>query len=329
MAEAKSAFEHYERGRVLKQNQMFKEAIDEFKLAADDPRYIGKAHVQIALCLRSADRGEAAVVAFRRALTLATFSSQEKAHILYLLGQTLESLGRYAEALEAYGWTRKEDPGLQDVEQRIKHLVSGGRGPLPQHRLASQSAVRGLIRLGQQVTPHVLGLLGQAWNSISQYADKLGGTRGGQGQGPSFRDGGYQNGHRELTPARCAPSASRVRRKETRKHVRVAVRLRSHFSSKSRTVAGDGELRDLSPGGCRVKSSVAVPVGAELECCIFPEDAINPFTIEGAMVRWSRPQEFGLAFTNVRPGVQRQIAQLCRTRTPLGVEVLDGSQRSV
>jgi hypothetical protein len=68
-------------------------------------------------------------------------------------------------------------------------------------------------------------------------------------------------------------------------------------------------------------SFTTVPVGAELECSIFPQDGVNPFTIEGAMVRWSRSQEFGLAFTNVRPGVQRQIAQLCRPRTPLGVEV--------
>jgi hypothetical protein len=58
-----------------------------------------------------------------------------------------------------------------------------------------------------------------------------------------------------------------------------------------------------------------------LECCIYPQGAGNPFIIEGAMVRWSRPQEFGLAFTTIRPGVQRQIAQLCGTRTPLGVEV--------
>ena len=86
-------------------------------------------------------------------------------------------------------------------------------------------------------------------------------------------------------------------------------------------MTGEGELRDLSPGGCRVTSLVAVPVGAELECCVFSQDTGNPFTIEGATVRWSRLQEFGLAFTKVRPGVQRQIAQLCRTRTPLGVDV--------
>ena len=67
-------------------------------------------------------------------------------------------------------------------------------------------------------------------------------------------------------------------------------------------------------------SSVPVPVGAELECLIFPQGA-NPFTVEGATVRWSHAREFGLAFTKVRPGVQRQIAQLCGARTPHGVAV--------
>ena len=65
-------------------------------------------------------------------------------------------------------------------------------------------------------------------------------------------------------------------------------------------------------------SPVAVPIGAEVECCIFPQDEGNPFTIEGATVRWSRAQEFGLAFTKVHPGVQQQIVQLCRKRAPLG-----------
>ena len=44
-------------------------------------------------------------------------------------------------------------------------------------------------------------------------------------------------------------------------------------------------------------------------------DAANPFIIEGVTVRWMNSAEFGLSFTNVRPGVQKQIAQLCRTRT--------------
>jgi len=82
-------------------------------------------------------------------------------------------------------------------------------------------------------------------------------------------------------------------------------------------VAGDGELKDLSPGGCRVTSSATAQVGTELEFCIFPTDEDNPFIIDAAMVRWARDQEFGLAFTQVRPSVQQQLVQLCRKRASL------------
>ena len=79
-------------------------------------------------------------------------------------------------------------------------------------------------------------------------------------------------------------------------------------------VGGEGELRDLSPWGCRMTSTVAVPVGAQVQCCIFPKGRGNPYIIEGATVRWISRQEFGLAFTKVHPGVQQQIAQLCRAQ---------------
>ena len=318
MEQPKSALDHYERGRTLKRAHMFDQAREEFQQVVSNPQYAGNAHVQIAMCLRATGRYDEAVEAFRQALEMGTFSSKEKAHILYFLGLTLQSLGRYAEALEAYGWTRKEAPGFQDVAQRIKHLLAGGRGLLPQRRPASQSVVGDMLKLGGQLTPQVLNLLGQAWTSFGQYADSLGYHRGDPKQSLSFRDVGHPVGERELTPTRCSPPAPRDQKKNTRRHVRVAVRLQSHFSSKSQRVAGKGELRDLSLAGCRVTSLVAVPVGAELECCIFSQDAGNPFTIDGATVRWSRPQEFGLAFTKVRPGVQRQIAQLCRERVLLG-----------
>ena len=308
-----SAFDHYQRGRVLKQSHMFDEALEEFRQAVTDPLWAGKARVQMALCLRATERYDEAAAAFHQALALATFSSEETTHILYLLGQTLESLGRYAEALEAYGWARKEDPGFQDVAHRIKHLLSGGRGPLPPYQQDDQSWVEKMRRRGQQLTPQVLSLLDQLWKSVGGYAERLGTNRGGRRESPSVREVGDQSRHRELTPTRGSLSASRDRRMDNRQHVRVAVRMRSHFSSKTRRVAGEGELRDLSPGGCRVTSSLEVPIGVELECYIFPQGAVHPFTIEGATVRWSRPLEFGVAFTKMRPGVQRQIAQLCRT----------------
>jgi len=321
MEQARSGGDHYERGRVLKHNRMFDEALKEFQQAAADPQYARNAHVQMALCLRATDRSEEAVTAFRQALGLATFSSQEKAHLFYVLGQTLESLARYAEALEAYGWTRNEDPGFRDVAHRIKHLISGGRGPVPQSLLARQFQVGDLLRLGQRVTLRSLSLLGQAWEPLGRSVDTPEAERRGRRESSSLREVGHLNGHRELTPTRCSPSPSQNRKRDKRQHVRVAVRLHSHFSSKGQMMVGDGELRDLSVGGCRVTSPVAVSVGVMLECCIYPQDAGNPFTVEGAMVRWSRPQEFGLAFTTVRPSVQRQIAQLCGTRTPLGVKI--------
>jgi tetratricopeptide (TPR) repeat protein len=186
MEQPKSAHDHYEQGRVLKHALMYDQAREEFQHAASHPQYAGNAHVQIALCLRATGRYDEAVEAFRQALELGTFSSKDKAHILYFLGQTLESLGRYAEALEAYGWTRKEVPGFQDVAQRIKHLLAGGRALLPQRRPASRSAVGDMLRLGGQLTPQVLSLLGQAWTSFGQYADRLGHHRVDQKQSPSY-----------------------------------------------------------------------------------------------------------------------------------------------
>ena len=50
---------------------------------------------------------------------------------------------------------------------------------------------------------------------------------------------------------------------------------------------------------------------AKLVCWIFPHNGVEPVTIEGATVRWSHAQEFGLAFTQLPPNVERQIARLC------------------
>jgi hypothetical protein len=104
---------------------------------------------------------------------------------------------------------------------------------------------------------------------------------------------------------------------EKRQYPRIAVKYRSHFTSKGPMVAGDGQLCDLSSGGCRVTSGVEVTVGTELELCIFSDDDPNPLMVDGAVVRWARLQEFGVAFTKVRPPVQRRINELCRRLTPL------------
>lgn len=97
-----------------------------------------------------------------------------------------------------------------------------------------------------------------------------------------------------------------------RKHERVRVQFRTHFSIKGKMIAGDGELADLSPGGCRVKSAATIMAGAELEVCIFPGDESNPILVDGAVVRWLKPNEFGLSFTKVRAPVLRRLTDVWR-----------------
>lgn len=127
-----SARDRYERGRTLRQAKMYDQALVELRHVAQDPNYRGRAQTQVGLCLRAMGRYEEAVAALRQALHAPNLSSDECIHVLYLLGESLESLGRYAEAIEAYNWVRHENAGFLDVEARIKKLCGARAGFLTQ-----------------------------------------------------------------------------------------------------------------------------------------------------------------------------------------------------
>ena len=319
MLQGMSALEHYERGLVLKKVQVFDSALEEFQQAATDPKQAGKALVQVAVCLKNIGRDEEAATAFRRALESGSLSFKERIQIRYLLGQTLEALGREVEALVVYRRIRREHPAFQDVDSRIAYLSSDGGDPVSSHEPAFHTWVGHILMLWRQLRPQLMSLLGQTWESLARYANTLETNGRARRTFPRFRDMTCRTRHPELTPERWSLSATIGRSvpSDKRRHARVAVQLRSRFSSKNRILAGEGELRDLSPWGCRITSPVGVAIGAALECCIFPQDELNPFTVDEATVRWIRPQEFGLAFTKVRPGVQQQIAQMCRIVSPI------------
>ena len=302
MAPRMSARERYERGRVLKHANMYDEAIDDFQNAAEVPEYAAQAQAQLALCFRAMGRHEEAVASFRYALESSTCSAIENLQMLYLLGHSLEALGRTAEALEAYGWVRQEDAQFRDVAARIKHLCAGGRGPMRQSFLARQFRIGDLFTIYDQLKQRSLSLLEQTGHALTQPSGHVRPVRRTLHEGTTAG---------RPTPVKSQPVMARPSEIVVRQHLRVAVQGRSQFSSKSQKMVGEGQLRDLSPGGCRVTSSVLVPVGAELMCWIFPKDAAHPVAIEGATVRWSRAKEFGLAFTHVQPAAQRQLAQLC------------------
>ena len=129
--------EHYERGLTLRKAGLFKSAIQELEQAARDRTYALKAYAQIGLCYKSSGHYQEAVLAFRTALKSPQASRKETVQILYVLGRTLESLGRIAETLEAYRWIRREDPDYRDVENRITQL-STKRTPVKRSAVSTQ-----------------------------------------------------------------------------------------------------------------------------------------------------------------------------------------------
>ena len=120
--ETPDGHESYERGTVLKNVGLFRQAAEHFEKAAQDPAYALKGFAQMGLSLKQSGKQEEAVAAFRRALQAPSTSAKEQVQILYLLGRTFESLERIPEALEAYRWLRREAPQYRDVAMRIESL---------------------------------------------------------------------------------------------------------------------------------------------------------------------------------------------------------------
>jgi tetratricopeptide (TPR) repeat protein len=146
--------ERYERGLALKKAGLYEAAIEQFQAAACDPALALKAHANIGLCFKSVGRNDDAIAAFRQALHCSARSSRETVQILYVLGRTLESLGRIAETLEAYRWIRREDPGYRDVAGRIEQLSSRRSVPGKKSAAGDSSWVGGVLKSWQDLLKH-------------------------------------------------------------------------------------------------------------------------------------------------------------------------------
>ena len=309
MSGTMSGLGFYERGLLLKKVQIFDMALTEFQQATTDPQQAGKAFAQVGLCLKALGREDDAVRAFRQALETGSFSTLERVHIQYLLAQTLESLDQEFEALVVYRRIRREHPNFQDVDARIQDLSSGRLRS--RRRLWTSHQREDVFKLWEHLKPQVASLLSQTWQRLARYGDMLETPRPVVHMSSSVRE----RDHLE-TPAKHCSSSSPIDRSERRRQGRIAVQLLSQFSSKTPIVAGEGEIRDLSASGCRITSPVRVPLGTAVECWIYPQNG-HPFAVEEATVRWNGHREFGLVFNKVRPSVQRQIADMCRTLAPL------------
>lgn len=114
--------EAYAQGIIFKDQGRLKEAVDLFHLAAQGHSMWLKAHAQIGLCYRRMKEHQAAIQAFRTALSDGSASTHETLDVLYFLGQSLEFTGQIQEALEAYDRVSAVNPEFRNVTDRVKAL---------------------------------------------------------------------------------------------------------------------------------------------------------------------------------------------------------------
>ena len=117
-----SPVEDYARAMVLKEEGRLKEAVELFHSAAKDKSVWFKAYSQVGLCYVKMKEHHAAIQAFRTALEDPTVLQQDTLDVLYLLGRSLESVGRVGQALEVYHRINHVTPTFRDVANRLREL---------------------------------------------------------------------------------------------------------------------------------------------------------------------------------------------------------------
>ena len=90
---------------------------------------------------------------------------------------------------------------------------------------------------------------------------------------------------------------------------RFRVQFRTTVSGSTQP-EGTGTILDLSKGGCRLESPLAILPGLSLELRIHVPDLEWPLMIDGADVQWVSGQIAGLAFVQIRQAEQRRLDDL-------------------
>lgn len=97
---------------------------------------------------------------------------------------------------------------------------------------------------------------------------------------------------------------------ERRKYTRVNVRFKVALAFAGGRTEGEGQILNLSEGGCAVKGDKRVPEKAMLNLSIFPPARETPIVIPNAVVRWVRGWEFGVEFVSLTPDLRVEIKKL-------------------
>lgn len=98
---------------------------------------------------------------------------------------------------------------------------------------------------------------------------------------------------------------------ESRKYARFQVELECSFSGDH--IVGDGQVVDLSMGGCKIRSDATIPTGTYLELRAYLPDQDSSLKIDLAVARWSIGRECGLEFIRTQTEQQEQLRRLVQS----------------
>jgi len=90
-----------------------------------------------------------------------------------------------------------------------------------------------------------------------------------------------------------------------RKSPRYQMQVRIFFVAGN--VEGEGVVLNLCREGCCVRCETEVPVEAELDAWIYFPDYEWPLKVDRAVVRWVKPDEFGLQFLDMQPAQMERL----------------------
>lgn len=106
-------------------------------------------------------------------------------------------------------------------------------------------------------------------------------------------------------------SVSDMKTPERRAARRLRVQFRTTFSPAGE-IEGTGSLLDLSMGGCRIESPVAVTLDLFVEVRIYVPHLEWPLMVDEATVQWVSGQTFGLAFFRMKESERQRLEQVIK-----------------
>lgn len=104
--------------------------------------------------------------------------------------------------------------------------------------------------------------------------------------------------------------ACRSNTDEKRKYPRFCVAFPVSFGDG--VFAQTGMVVDISHEGCRIRSTDGVPGVKYFHVEIHLEEPAVRLTVDLAVMRWSRPEEFGVEFIRMAPKCQAQLRRIIR-----------------